>query len=145
MNGADVWREFISPEVIVQLHDEGMDRYGGKKSPPLPGCVEGSAGGAYTASLYTAKTDPPTALEIALPFAGYLLYYLAKNHCFTDGNKRIAWTATMHVLAQFGLTLEVRQDAAYELVDAVVKDEIKGGADVTLWLEQHLEAIDYES
>lgn len=145
MNGADIWREFISPETIVQLHGEGMDRYGGLKSLPVEGCVERSAGGAYSASLYTAKNDPPSALEIALPFAGYLLYYLAKNHCFADGNKRIAWTATMHVLAHFGLTLEVTQEAAYELVDAVVKDSVEGGADVTLWLEQHLTAIDYES
>ena len=145
MNGAEVWQEFISPENIIELHEAGMDRYGGLKSLPVEGCVERSAGGAYTASLYTAKNDPPTALEIALPFAGYLLYYLAKNHCFSDGNKRIAWTATMHVLAHFGLTLTATQDEAYELVDAVVTDKVEGGADVTLWLEQHLTAFDYEN
>ncbi|HZI19525.1 MAG TPA: Fic family protein [Pyrinomonadaceae bacterium] len=145
MNGAEVWREFISPEIIIELHEVGMDRYGGLKSLPVEGCVERSAGGAYTASLYTAKNNPPTALEIALPFAGYLLFYLAKNHCFSDGNKRVAWTATMHVLAHFGLTLTATQDAAYELVDAVVTGRIEGGADVTLWLEQYLTAIDYES
>lgn len=145
MNGAEVWRELITPEIIIQLHDEGLRRYGGLHSPPIEGCIERSTGGAYTAGLYTAKNDPPSPLEIALPFAGYLLYYLARNHCFVEGNKRVAWTATMHVLAGFGLTLSATQDEAGDFVDSVVKGEVESGADATLWLEQHLTPIDYES
>lgn len=38
MNG-EVWREFITPDIIVQLHGEGIARYGGPTSPPRDGCI----------------------------------------------------------------------------------------------------------
>ena len=142
MNGVEVWREFISPDIIVALHAEGIARYGGLGSPPQPGCVERSAGGAYNAGLYTAKNDPPSATEIALPFAGYLLFYLAKNHCFVDGNKRVAWTAAMRVLAYFGLTLSATQDEAEVLVDEIVRDIVDNGADVVEWIGERLIPIE---
>jgi death on curing protein len=136
--GVEIWREFISPEIIVELHAEGIRRYGGLGAPPSDGCIERSAGGAYNAGLYTAKNDPPSAIEIALPFAGYLLYYLAKNHCFIDGNKRVAWTSAVRVLAYFGLTLSATQEEAEAFVDAVVTDRINNGADVVSWIEKYL-------
>lgn len=137
MNG-EPWREFILPETIVTLHDEGIRRYGGKSSPPHEGCIDGSVGGAYTAGLYSAKNDPPAALEIALAFAGYLLFYLAKNSCFVDGNKRVAWTSAMHILGYFGLTLTATQEEAEELVLGIVEKRVESGADVVRWLERYL-------
>lgn len=73
-----------------------------------------------------------------MPFAGYLLYYLAKNHCFLDGNKRVAWMSSMRVLAHFGLSLDATDDDAEQLVDDVVNDVITNGAGVVSWLEHHL-------
>ncbi len=143
MNGVEVWKEFISPELIIELHGEGIRRYGGLNSPPTEGCIERSAGGAYNAGLYSAKNNPPSALEVALPFAGYLLYYLAKNHCFVDGNKRVAWTSTMHVLAHFGLTFSATQEEAEQFVDGVVTDRIDNGADVVSWLAKQLTNIEH--
>lgn len=138
---AELWQKLISRDTIVALHDEGISRYRGKPSTADTGCLDGSAGNAYSAALYTAKHDPPQPLELALPFAGYLLFYLAKNSCFEDGNKRVAWTSTMHVLAQFGLTLSASQDEAESLVLGVVESRIESGSDVVHWLEQHLESI----
>ena len=141
MSNPQPWEELISVEQMLGLHKEGIVRYGGADSDAKPGCLEGSGGGAYNAGLYSAKNDPPTPLEIALVFAGYLLFYLAKNHCFIDGNKRVAWTACMHVLALHGLTLTATQDEAELFVDAVVNDQIDNGADVVLWLDRYLVSI----
>ena len=140
LNG-QAWSAFISPDRIVSLHDTGIRRYGGKPSPPRQDCIDGSIGGAYTAGLYTAKSDPPDPVAIALPFAGYLLFYLAKNSCFVDGNKRVAWTSAMEILYRFGLTLTATQEEAEELVLGVVEKRIDNGSDVVLWLEKHLTAI----
>jgi death on curing protein len=139
---AQPWSDLISAETIMSLYQEGIERYGGKRSDPKPGCLEGSAGNAYNAGLYNAKNDPPSPAEIALVFSGYLLFYLAKDHCFIDGNKRIAWTSCMYVLASLGLTLAASQDEAEQFMDAVVRDLIDNGADVVLWLEQYLVAIE---
>jgi death-on-curing protein len=142
MNGnPQPWDELITIDRIVWLHTEDINRFGGGHSDPKTGCVEGSAGGAYNAGLYNAKNDPPEAIEIALAFAGYLLFYLAKNHCFVDGNKRVAWSACMEVLGALGLTLDADQEVAEEFVDAVVNDRIDNGHDVVLWLEEHLVSI----
>jgi death on curing protein len=141
MNSAEPWEHLISLETIIELHGEDIARYGGAASDPKPGCVEGSAGGAFNAGLYNAKSDPPSDAEIALVFAGYLLFYLAKNHCFVDGNKRIAWSACMHVLATLGLTLSASEEDAVLYVDAVVNDRVDNGADVVIWLEENLAAI----
>lgn len=140
MNGA-VWLQIITPEDVLRLHRQGIDRYGGLHSPPREGCIDQSTGNAYAAGLYTAKNDPPEPADIALVFAGYLLFYLAKNHCFIDGNKRIAWMASMRVLAYFGLAPNATQEEAEEFVDAIVNDRINGGAEVVSWLAERLEAF----
>jgi death on curing protein len=140
MNG-EVWRQIITPEHIINLHREGIDRFGGLHSPPKEGCIDQSTGNAYSAGLYTAKHDPPEPVDIGLVFAGYLLFYLAKNHCFVDGNKRIAWMACVRALAYYGLTIGATQEEAEQFVDAVINDRIDSGAGVVDWLAERLEAI----
>ena len=135
------WTELITIETMMSLYQEGITRYGGKPSDPKLGCLEGSAGNAYNAGFYNAKNDPPTPLEISLVFSAYLLFYLAKDHCFIDGNKRIAWTSCMYVLATIGLTLNASQEEAEQFMDGVVTGNVDSGADVALWIERHLVAI----
>ncbi len=76
------WEDLITMDTIVDLHGELIDRYGGDKTGPRAGCVEGSLGAAWNAELYTAAEDAVRGLC----FAGCLLFYLLKNHCFIDGN-----------------------------------------------------------
>ncbi len=55
-------------------------------------------------------------------FRGCLLYYLMKNHCFVDGNKRVGWAACMEVLRALGLTVTATDKEAedFELLSNVV-------------------------
>jgi len=75
-----------------------------------------------------------------LCFTGYLLYYLVRDHCFPDGNKRAAWAASMAVLASMGLTVKATDDEAYSLVDRIATGGIDEGAEVVQWLAERLEA-----
>lgn len=75
-------------------------------------------------------------------FAGYLLFYLAKNHCFVDGNKRLAWSATMHVLLGLGLTVDASTDEAEEFVLSVITSERSTGMEVVRWLAGRLLAAE---
>lgn len=138
----EVWREFISPETIVTLHGEGIRLHGGKQGKPNTDCIDGSIGGAFTASLYSAPNDPPTATEIALQFAGYLLFYLARDSCFVDGNKRVAWTSAMHILGSVGLTLNATEDEAIDLVFDVVEKRVEHGSDVVRWFAKYVDGIE---
>ena len=133
------WAGFVTYDRVVVLHAEVLAAHGGMASDPheAKGCVEGSIGSAWTAELY-ATDDADENARQGLIFAGYLLYYLAKNHCFGDGNKRTALAATHEVLACLGLTLDATEDELVEFVLSVANGPIKGGADVVDWIAAHL-------
>ena len=51
--------------------------------------------------------------------AAALLHSLARNHALVDGNKRLAWLATVVFLDLNGRTVELDDEDAFELVMAV--------------------------
>lgn len=48
--------------------------------------------------------------------ASALLHSLTKNHCLVDGNKRLAWFATMIFCALNSFEAQLADNAAFELV-----------------------------
>jgi death on curing protein len=106
---------------------------------PSEDCVDGKIGNAWTSEAY--RDDEDGAVP-GLCFAGYLLYYLVRGHCFPDGNKRAAWAASMDVLAHIGLTVEASEDEAYDLVIGIAEGKISGGIDVVRWISKRLKAPD---
>lgn len=56
--------------------------------------------------------------------AAALLHSLAVNHPFVDGNKRVAWVATVVFLAYNGVEVETDDDSAYDLVIAVATGKL---------------------
>jgi death-on-curing protein len=51
--------------------------------------------------------------------AAALLHSLAKNHCLVDGNKRLAWLATVVFCHINGWHVDAPDDAAYDFVIAI--------------------------
>jgi death-on-curing protein len=101
---------------------------------PRQGCVEGAIGNAVLAASYAQETDEPDILHVA----AYLMRSLARDHCYVDGNKRIAWMATLDVLAvHAATTLDVDQDEAAGTVEAVATGTMDVPALIT-WLADHL-------
>lgn len=138
MTDTEPWADLITRDRIVALHATGLSRYGGgAASPAKQGCVESSLGAAWSAELYR-EDDGVTK---GLCFAGYLLYYLAKNHCFTDGNKRVAWLATMQVLLAHGLTVNATTPEAEELINGLIEGRLQSADAVIVWLGERLTAV----
>jgi death-on-curing protein len=112
---------FVEVGDVLQLHEAVISEYGGKQSSvPKAGCVEGSIGNAVTAAMYVAEDGEPDLLVAV----AYLLVYLAKNHCFVDGNKRVAWSAMLRVLDANGIRIVATQKEAAKLVDDVASGAI---------------------
>jgi death on curing protein len=141
MSTATPWDHLIPMSEVLSLYAEGIKRYGGQGSPPKPGCLEQSCGNAYSAELYTESESVS-----GLAFSGYLLFYLARDHCFIDGNKRIAWLCSMRVLASLGLSVDVSQEDAEgvckRIADSTLEDSINDGAIVVAWIAEHLVAVE---
>lgn len=135
------WTQWITSEIIHFLYGEGIKRHGGTGSPSKNGCVDGSLGAAYNAELYSMPEVDSETIVTGLVFAGYLLFYLTQNHCFVDGNKRIAWTSAMYALGRLGVTLDVNDDEAEAYCRAIASGAIRNGAEVVNWIAEHLKAI----
>jgi death on curing protein len=56
--------------------------------------------------------------------AAALLHSLARNHALVDGNKRLAWLATVVFLDLNGRTVEIDDEDAFELVMAVAEGSL---------------------
>ena len=56
--------------------------------------------------------------------AAALLHSLARNHALVDGNKRLAWLATVVFLDLNGRTVELDDEAAFGLVMAVAEGSL---------------------
>jgi death on curing protein len=56
--------------------------------------------------------------------AAALLHSLARNHALVDGNKRLAWLATVVFLDLNGRTADLDDEAAFDLVMAVAEGSL---------------------
>jgi death-on-curing protein len=123
--------DFPGASELIELHRAAIDGYGGMPSPPKEGCLERSLAGAINASLYSAQDDADEP-DLLLA-AAHVLFYVAKNHCFSDGNKRVAWGAIIRVFDMNGIRINADPEDAGELVESVAS----GGRtvrDILVWL-----------
>lgn len=120
---------FLEPDELRAMHAHAIEVYGGDGSPPQTGCLERSLAAAVNASLYASDADVPDLL-IAV---AYLLVYLVKNHCFVDGNKRVAWMALYRTLDLNGFALNADEEDAAQLVGDIAVGSIDASR-VVLWL-----------
>jgi death on curing protein len=65
--------------------------------------------------------------------AAALLHSLAKNHCLVDGNKRLAWLATVVFCHVNDTYVDALDDDAYDLVTAIADGSL---GDLTAIAEQ---------
>jgi death-on-curing protein len=134
---AQPWVHLVDKARVLELHAKGLERYGGLMTEPKEGCVEGSLGNAWTAESYHEGADQELA---GLTFAACTLLYLATNHCFTDGNKRVSWMALTDILAKLGLMVEATQDEAEAFVKQIADGSLRERPKVVAWIAERLAA-----
>jgi death on curing protein len=111
----------VTTDEVLQLHSEIMTQHRQPYSPRADeaGCI----GSKIYTSTVAASARSATGQIDPLHFASYLLYYIAKGHCFTDGNKRIAWAIAVDVLLRVGLDVEANDDDAVSMVNNLIAQE----------------------
>ena len=121
-------------ERVVALHEKGILASGGSFGPPRPGCVEGSIGAATSAAMYAADDD-------AMHMAAYLLVYLARNHCFPDGNKRAAWLCFVDALSPLNVAVDAPPAEMASFVEDVAQG-FRSADDVLQWVAPYLQFVE---
>ncbi len=79
--------EFISLEVVLQLHADSLARFGGSDGIREPGLVESALASAQNVFSYRHGD----VFDIAAAYA----FHLAEAQAFLDGNKRTAAAAAL--------------------------------------------------
>jgi len=98
------WR-WIAVDVVYAIHERQLDEHGGLDGVRDPNSVESALGRPRHLATY----EEPDAAALAACYA----FGLARNHGFSDGNKRTAWVVARLFLADNGFSLR------FDPVDAI--------------------------
>jgi death-on-curing protein len=111
---------YLTPEQVVDLHDEAITAFGGtpglRDVGALASALAQPAMEAFGVELYPSLTEKAAAS----------LFFLARNHAFVDGNKRAAYAAAYVSLLLNGSELSGPDDAVFNLILRTAQGHLAG-------------------
>jgi death-on-curing protein len=120
-----VW---LSPQLILAIHDEQLAEQGGSSGLRDPGLVDS----ALAPPLNRAGYGKPDIAELAAVYA----LGVAHNHPFIDGNKRTAFVALEVFLRLNGCVFNVGDADALVMTLAMASSELPDD-EFTAWVRMH--------
>jgi death-on-curing protein len=122
---------YLTLQETLELHEQLILRFGGPTGVRDMGLLE------------SALIRPQTGYYETLSMqAAALLQSLCQNHCFVDGNKRVAFAATAIFLRMNGYRLSVEADDGETfLVNHVIQKRMAID-DIATWLEGRMKRVD---
>lgn len=122
----------MTPQRLNELIAEVLRQHGQQPVTGDSACLERSIGAAVMLEQYADEHN-------RLLFAVGLLYYLALNHCYLDGNKRVAWMAMQDALRELGVHVCASDVEAENTVLAVATRRM-GRDELADWVANHISA-----
>lgn len=122
---------FVEIEEALRIHKRQVDRFGGDDGIRDRGLLESAL------AMPRAMFGGHFVHEDLAAMAGAYLYHLCNNHCFVDGNKRVALAVALYFLTRNGMSLEVDDQSLQDYVLSVASGQMdKDG--VTAYLREQL-------
>jgi death-on-curing protein len=118
---------FPTLEECLALHGELIRRFGGQGGLRDPGMLD-SALARPRSGYYPSLSQQAAAL----------MQSLARNHAFTDGNKRMAFAVTAIFLRMNGYRLPVTADEGETFLIGRVIEAKADLEEITGWIEAHM-------
>ncbi|MBS1509428.1 MAG: type II toxin-antitoxin system death-on-curing family toxin [Bacteroidetes bacterium] len=109
----------ITLEVILELHDLSISKYGGLEGIRDSGLLESAIMRPY--QTFANEDLYPTAIEKAAAIAESIII----NHPFIDGNKRTGFLAMFAILNESKLNFKAANEDIYLLILRISTGEIK--------------------
>lgn len=121
---------FPSLQETLELHEQLILRFGGEKGVRDLGALE------------SALVRPQTGYYDTLSMqAAALFQSLCQNHCFVDGNKRVAFACTAIFLRMNGYRLVLKpEDGEFFVVEQVIKKRLAVEA-IAAWFEDRMKNV----
>ena len=108
MTAARAAVRFLSPRAVGVLHRESLAEHGGIDGVRDEGLLQSALHRCVNKAAYEPDSTIPE-------LAASLAYWLAMNHPFNDGNKRIAMIASFAFLEMNGMRMQASELDAYEV------------------------------
>lgn len=121
--------EWLSLEIAMAVHDRQLSEHGGPTGVRDQGALESALG--RPVNQWTYGEDDLCALAAAYAFG------IARNHPFTDGNKRTAWVFARLFLRLNGQSIAFTPKEAVEIVLALAASELSED-ELADWFRGHL-------
>lgn len=122
------WR-WIDKQALLLLHEESLSRHGGISGLRDEGLLDSALHRPLNLQAY----GKPDVAELAATYG----YGLAKNHPFSDGNKRAAFLGVGLFLALNGYRLNVSQHEATEIILSLAAGELTS-EQLADWIRKHI-------
>jgi len=124
---------WISLRTLQLLHEQQLERFGGRPGILDPGVVESALN--RPRNRYSYGGDEVDLADLAAAY----LYGFAQSQGFADGNKRTATAAMLVFLAINGRPLHVPGRELYGVVMAVADEKVRMSEDaVAAWLRERI-------
>lgn len=112
------WR-WVRADLVYAVHETQLARHGGLDGIRDINAVESALARPEQLNVYG---DPkPDAADLAAAYA----YGLARNHGFSDGNKRTAWVIARVFLADNGINLQFSAIDAIHTMQSVASGSLE--------------------
>jgi death-on-curing protein len=121
-----VW---LSPELVIAIHDEQLAEFGGASGLRDAGALESAL--ARPLNRYHYGNTELASLAAAYGFG------LSRNHAFVDGNKRTAFLAIVTFLGLNGVEFDVLEPEAVVMILALAAGEVDEDG-LALWIADKL-------
>lgn len=118
-------------DYIIREQKRLLDLYGGRAGVRDRGGIEAALG---RADHLIAYADDPSLFEIV----ARITHGLATTQCFVDGNKRIAFAVLSQTLRVNGYTLDVAEEAAFQIMMRLAQGELKS-EELACWIEDQFQ------
>jgi len=107
---------FLTTDTVLRIHARSLAEFGGPAGIHDPGAVESAVMAVQNHFHYTGGD--------IFALAGVLLWHLASDHPFADGNKRAALASALVFLAINGVDLAQDDDLFEGLTLSVARGEL---------------------
>ena len=124
------WR-WVRRDLVYAVHDMQLARHGGRAGLRDQNLVESAL--SRPEQLHTCGQPPPYAAQLAAAYA----YGLARNHGFSDGNKRTAWVVARVFLADNDIQLAFSEIDAIHTMQAVASGTLDE-QQLAVWFRQRM-------
>jgi death-on-curing protein len=122
---------------IVYFHQQCIDEHGGLRGDARQGLLESTLARPQNLQSY----DPDAGLfEMAASYG----FGFARNHCFSDGNKRISLISIDVFLQVNGFELNAAEVDAVAVIRELASGELSESG-LALWIKNNSQAVDIDA